>query len=72
MSSWLSFDTTALPPGSAIVVPRDLEPFDLRQTIIDVSSIMSQIAVTVASLAVLAHEQITACAPVRCRQAERP
>jgi protein involved in polysaccharide export with SLBB domain len=54
--SWLNFDATALPPGSAIVVPRDLQPFDLRQTIIDVSSIMSQIAVTVASLAVLAKQ----------------
>lgn len=54
--SWLSFDAAALPPGSAIVVPRDLQPFDLRQTVIDFSSIMSQIAVTVASLAVLAHQ----------------
>jgi protein involved in polysaccharide export with SLBB domain len=54
--SWLSFDATTLPPGSAIVVPRDLQPFDLRQTVIDFSSIMSQIAVTVASLAVLAHQ----------------
>ena len=54
--SWLSFNAVTLPPGSAIVVPRDLQPFDLRQTIIDFSSIMSQIAVTVASLAVLAHQ----------------
>jgi protein involved in polysaccharide export with SLBB domain len=54
--SWLNFNSTALPPGSAIVVPRDLEPFDLRQTVIDVTSIMSQIAVTVASLAVLAKQ----------------
>jgi polysaccharide export outer membrane protein len=54
--SWLSFDASTLPPGSAIVVPRDLQPFDLRQTVIDFSSIMSQIAVTVASLAVLAHQ----------------
>jgi hypothetical protein len=38
------------------VVPRDLQPFDLRQTVIDFSSIMSQIAVTVASLAVLAKQ----------------
>lgn len=54
--SWFSFDSKALPPGSAIVVPRDLQPFDLRQTIIDTTSVLSQIAVTVASLAVLAKQ----------------
>jgi protein involved in polysaccharide export with SLBB domain len=54
--SWLNFSAAALPPGSSIVVPRDLQPFDLRQTVIDVSSILSQIAVTVASLAVLAKQ----------------
>jgi len=57
--SWLNFDTSAIPPGSAIVVPRDLMPFDLRQALIDSTTILgqlSQFAVTAASLAVLAKQ----------------
>jgi protein involved in polysaccharide export with SLBB domain len=54
--SWLSFDVTALPPGSSIVVPRDVTPLDLRQTIIDVSQIFSQFAVSIASIAVLSRQ----------------
>ncbi len=54
-SSWFSFGSNVqnLPPGSAIVVPRDIAPFDLQATITQTTSILSQIAVTVASLAVL-------------------
>jgi len=52
-SSWLSFDTQTLPPGSTIVVPRDVTPLDTRQVILDISSIFSQLAVSAASLAVL-------------------
>jgi protein involved in polysaccharide export with SLBB domain len=52
--SWLRFGATAnLPPGSAIVVPRDVTPLDLRQTIIDVSQILSQLAISIASVAVI-------------------
>lgn len=54
-TSWLNFDVASLPPGSSIVVPRDLAPLFTRQIILDVSSIMSSFAVTIASLAVLAH-----------------
>lgn len=54
--SWLSFDSAALPPGSSIVVPRDVMPLDLRQTIIDVSQIFSQFAVSMASIAVLSKQ----------------
>jgi protein involved in polysaccharide export with SLBB domain len=54
--SWLNFDTNALPPGSAIVVPRDVTPLDLRQTIIDVSQIFSQLAVSIASVAVISKQ----------------
>ncbi len=54
--SWLSFSENSLPPGSAIVVPRDVTPLDLRQTIIDVSQILSQFAVTIASVAVLSKQ----------------
>jgi polysaccharide export outer membrane protein len=54
-TSWLNFDVTTLPPGSSIVVPRDLAPLFTRQIILDVTGIMSSFAVTIASLAVLAH-----------------
>jgi protein involved in polysaccharide export with SLBB domain len=54
--SWLSFDADALPPGSSIVVPRDVTPLDLRQTIIDVSQIFSQLAVSIASVAVISKQ----------------
>lgn len=54
--SWLSFDAQSLPPGSTIVVPRDVTPLNTRQLILDVSSIFSQFAVSLASLAVLAKQ----------------
>lgn len=55
-TSWLNFDAASLPPGSAIVVPRDLAPLNTRQIILDVTGIMSSLAVTIASLAVLARQ----------------
>lgn len=55
--SWLNFDAAqALPPGSAIVVPRDLAPLDVRQLALDITGIVSSFAVTAASLAVLAKQ----------------
>lgn len=51
--SWLHFTVDRLPPGSAIVVPRDLTPIDTRQIILDVTGIMSSLAVSLASLAVI-------------------
>jgi hypothetical protein len=54
--SWLSFDAESLPPGSTIVVPRDVTPLNARQLILDVSSIFSQFAVSIASMAVLAKQ----------------
>jgi polysaccharide export outer membrane protein len=53
--SWLNFDTDSMPPGSAIVVPRDVTPLDLRQIIIDTSQIFSQLAVSIASVAVISR-----------------
>lgn len=53
--SWLSFDSDVLPPGSSIVVPRDVTPLDLRQIIIDTSQIFSQLAVSIASVAVISR-----------------
>jgi polysaccharide export outer membrane protein len=55
-TSWLHFDAATLPPGSSIVVPRDLAPLFTRQIVLDVTSIMSSFAVTIASLAVLAKQ----------------
>lgn len=55
-TSLFSFDSQSLPPGSTIVVPRDVTPLDTRQIILDASSIFSQLAVSAASLAVLATQ----------------
>jgi len=54
--SWLSADVTSIPPGSAIVVPRNLSPLDIRQLALDITSLLSSFAVTAASLAVLAKQ----------------
>ena len=55
-TSWLNFDAATLPPGSSIVVPRDLAPLTARQIILDLTGIFSSFAVTAASLAVLAKQ----------------
>jgi protein involved in polysaccharide export with SLBB domain len=52
--SWLTFSSTnVIPPGSTVVVPRDLRPFDLTQFLRDATQITSQLAITAASLAVV-------------------
>lgn len=53
--SWLNFRTDDLPPGSAIVVPRDVTPLDMRQILIDFSQVFSQLAVSIASVAVISR-----------------
>lgn len=56
IESWLSFNNTnIIPPGSTIVVPRDLRPFDISQFLKDAAQITSQLAVTAASLVVIGH-----------------
>jgi protein involved in polysaccharide export with SLBB domain len=52
-SSWLNLDAPNIPPGSTIIVPRDIAPIDLRQTILDISGILSQLAISAASLSVI-------------------
>jgi polysaccharide biosynthesis/export protein len=53
-SDWLSFHGSGnIPPGSTIVVPRDISPFNWSQFVKDATQIISQLAVTTASLAVL-------------------
>jgi protein involved in polysaccharide export with SLBB domain len=54
--SWLSFDAKKLPPGTTIVVPRDLAPISIRQLALDITTILSSFAVTAASLAILAKQ----------------
>lgn len=54
-TSWLNVNSQEIPPGSTIVVPRDLRPYDSRQLILDVTQIMSQLAISAASLAVLSR-----------------
>lgn len=51
--SWLPFDSRSLPPGSVIVVPRDIAPFLWSDFAINASQIFSQLAVAGASLAVI-------------------
>jgi polysaccharide export outer membrane protein len=55
-TSWLGYDVVALPPGSAIVVPRDLSPIYFRQLLIDITGILSSFAVTAASLVILGKQ----------------
>ncbi|HWD25580.1 MAG TPA: SLBB domain-containing protein [Rhizomicrobium sp.] len=53
---WLSFHGNGnIPPGSTIVVPRDISPFNWSQFIKDTTQVVSQIAVTAASLAVISR-----------------
>jgi protein involved in polysaccharide export with SLBB domain len=52
--SWLTFaNADLIPPGSTIIVPRDLQPFNLTQFLRDATQITSQLAVTAASIAVI-------------------
>ena len=52
--SWLTFNNSNMaPPGSTIVVPRDLRPFDLSTFLKDATQITSQLAVTAASLVII-------------------
>lgn len=53
--SWFNMGSDSIPPGSTIVVPKDINPFDLRQLMVDSSQILSQLAIAAASLAVLSR-----------------
>jgi protein involved in polysaccharide export with SLBB domain len=53
-SSWWSFGgATHIPPGSTIVVPRDPQPFNWTTFLATYSDILSKVAITAASLAVI-------------------
>lgn len=51
-SAWTYTAGVQVPPGSAIVAPKDPAPFGLA-AIRDVTSVISQIALTAASIAVI-------------------
>jgi protein involved in polysaccharide export with SLBB domain len=54
--SLFAMDSERLPPGSVIVVPRDLSPFNFRQTAVDITQILGQVAISLASLTILSRE----------------
>jgi polysaccharide biosynthesis/export protein len=52
-NSWLSFGRNAIPPGTVIVVARDMEDLSFHQFVVDTIQVVSQLATTAAALAVL-------------------
>jgi polysaccharide biosynthesis/export protein len=52
-SSWFGLGGDSVPPGSTIFVARDVSGIDIHQIITETTGIVSQLAVTAASLAVL-------------------
>ena len=54
VSSW-NYDAAQIPPGSTIVVPRDPKPFDLTAFSVTLVEIMSKLAISAASLAVISN-----------------
>ena len=53
-TSWLD-DPPKIAPGSVIVVPRNLRPFDWNVVLENVIQLTSQLAITAASISVIAH-----------------
>jgi hypothetical protein len=54
-SSWINLNSDKVPPGSVIVIPRDLNPLTWHQFITDSTSFISQWILAAASLAVLSN-----------------
>lgn len=54
-TSPFNFTPIQVPPGSTIVVPKDATPFDLFRIAQEVSTVLSQLAITAASLAVISN-----------------
>ncbi|MBF0191105.1 MAG: SLBB domain-containing protein [Magnetococcales bacterium] len=55
LSNWWDQQGTGLVPGSTIVVPLDPKPFEIMGSVKDVTQILSQWAITIASLSVLSR-----------------
>jgi hypothetical protein len=47
-----------VPPGSSVIVPRDLRPFDLGSFLTSATTIFGQLAISAAALAVI-HDTST-------------
>lgn len=54
LSSW-NHTVAAIPPGSSIVVPRDPKPFDLLEFSKNVGTILGQLAISAAAIAVISE-----------------
>ncbi len=53
--SWIAFQDRAIPPGSTIIIPRDLNPFNFTQFATTIATIVSQLAISAASIAVIGN-----------------
>jgi len=49
----LSFSSNSIPPGSVILVPKDLKPIDVEQLTVDVVKAISDVALAAASASVV-------------------
>ncbi|MBF0339520.1 MAG: SLBB domain-containing protein [Magnetococcales bacterium] len=56
LANWWDQQSSALVPGSTIVVPLDPRPFEIMGAVKDVTQILSQWAITIASLSVLSNK----------------
>ncbi|WP_448206282.1 SLBB domain-containing protein [Azospirillum sp. sgz302134] len=54
LSSW-NHTVQAIPPGSILVVPRDPKPFDIMEFTKNIGGILSQLAITAASVSVISR-----------------
>jgi polysaccharide export outer membrane protein len=54
-TSPFNYTPLRVPPGSAIVVPKDATPFNLLTISRELASVLSQLAITAASLAVIGN-----------------
>ena len=50
-----NFSSVDIPPGSSIIVPKDATPFNVLTIARELSSVLSQLAITAASLAVIGN-----------------
>lgn len=54
--SAFNYTTASVPPGSAIIVPKDATPFSFLTISKELASVLSQLAITAASLAVISNQ----------------
>lgn len=55
VSSWGFSSDVMVPPGTSIIVPKDVEPIDTIMLVKDLAEIFSQLAVSAASIAVISR-----------------